>query len=78
MTGGRNVTITLGVEDWVEIVCTLDVKARKIADGGYGTEETPGEDKRWVADLLRIKNHIQSLLYLEAKQVGRAKITRHT
>ena len=50
--------INLTREDWCEIYYALETKVSALRRGVYGSEETPGEDKRWVSQLQRIKRAI--------------------
>ncbi|MCG3204853.1 MAG: hypothetical protein KCHDKBKB_01570 [Elusimicrobia bacterium] len=51
--------ITFRRDDWVEIVEALGSKIRQIELVQLGTEDRPGQDKEWIAHLLRIIRKIE-------------------
>ena len=51
--------ITFRKDDWVEIVEALGSKIRMIESGQLGSEDQPGQDKKWIAHLLRIIRKIE-------------------
>ena len=59
----KPLTITLQSEDWIEIACALETKCRRIRDGSFGPEDSPGEDKRWTTHLTAIREKIEKKLY---------------
>lgn len=52
-------TIKFEMDDWVEIVEALGSKIRQIESGQLGPEDQPGQDKKWIAHLLRIIRKIE-------------------
>ena len=51
--------IKFEMADWVEIVEALGSKTRMIEAGQLGPEDRPGQDKEWIAHLLRIIRKIE-------------------
>lgn len=47
--------------DWIEIIEALGSKIRQIQSGQLGTEDRPGDDKKWIAHLRRIIRKIEGL-----------------
>lgn len=52
-------TIKFEIDDWVEIVEALGSKIHMIQSGQLGRENRPGQDKEWIAHLLRIIRKIE-------------------
>ncbi|MCG3205745.1 MAG: hypothetical protein KCHDKBKB_02468 [Elusimicrobia bacterium] len=51
--------IQFTLSDWVEIVEALGSKIRQIESGQLGPEDQLGQDKKWIAHLLRIIRKIE-------------------
>jgi hypothetical protein len=56
---GMRDTIKFEMDDWVEIVEALGSKIRQIESGQLGPEDHPGQDKEWIAHLLRVIRKIE-------------------